>query len=502
MSLKEAGRELIKANLGLALNQLINPATYVNNNLPVTTNIPYDIMSMGGDGVGAYYAWNGIASSLTAYEQCPPLKAVCNRRALAFTNAEISVRNSLGKTSTSTQAKKILRLLNNPNPLQTKAAFLSQVSIYMDLVGYAVIVPLRPVGFDISESESLWVVPPALCTLNTASTQLNFSSGGIDSVTLGNVTVRPDMVMIIQDIDPSVHQMVIPSSKVKALEHPINNIIGAYQSESNLIKQRGPSGIITGRINPQLGAPIPLLPAEKSRLQGLFNSMYGFMNGQSSIILTDAALEYTKTGFNAQELMLHESISEATKAICDTIGYPAELLSVTDSKYDNMKQADLSLYTKFIMPRAKNIAEQLSSYLLPITDNFYFGYSHLPELQKDKGEEEAAKKVQADRLKMEFDNDLITLDEWLQETGRDPLPEGAGQFRRSQLKRTDVPLASIIGLGGTQSLLAIQTAALEPDVKINTLMILFGVSRADAECMVGGGTVTETDTQTLILNTN
>ncbi len=107
MSLKEAGRELIKANLGLALNQLINPATYGNNALPATTNIPYDIMSMGGDGVGAYYAWNGTASSLTAYEQCPPLKAVCNRRALAFTNAEISIRNSLGKTSTSTQANKI-----------------------------------------------------------------------------------------------------------------------------------------------------------------------------------------------------------------------------------------------------------------------------------------------------------------------------------------------------------------------------------------------------------
>lgn len=423
MSLKQAGIELVRGNVAKAFSQLINPSTYRGKNPLPAKSGNFDLMGIGGSGVGAFYSFNGLGSCLTAYDQCPPLQAVCNRRALAFINAEISIVNSLDKPSFSSQSKKVLKLLANPNPLQTRAAFLAQIHIYIDLVGYAVIAPIRPVGFEMAESDSFWVIPPAMCEIISKDNSLNFTTGNIDYIRIGNVNVNPADVMLITDINPSLTNMVLPGQKIRSLELPINNIIGAYESESTLIKHRGPTGLISNKISTALGAPIPLLPEEKERIQNAFNQRYGFLQGQSHIILTDAALDYQKTGFDAEELGLHNTIVNGTKTICDTIGWPVYLMGIVDATYANKESADKEVYTKYIIPSARNIAEQLASYLLPVSDKFIFDYSHCPELQKDKQKEATASKTETEDLILQFKMNAISMATFKTKKGlEEPLP--------------------------------------------------------------------------------
>lgn len=419
MGLKQAGQHLIKANFGAAFSELIKPSEY-RNGQSVSRPAPVEVIQFGGDGVGAFYAYDGVGSCLTAYEQCPPLQAVCNRRALALINGIPTITNSLGKPSSSFQSKRVLKLLANPNPLQTQSAFLAQISTYIDIIGYAVVIPLRPVGFEMYESDSLWVVPPTLVSFMNNGNELNFTTGGIDAVQIGATWIKPEDVMIITDINPSVKKMVLPGAKIKSLELPINNIIGAYESESTMILHRGPTGFISNEISTTLGAPSLLLDDEKIRLQNEFNMAYGLKRGQSHIILTNAALKYQKTGFDITELGLHDTIINSTKSICDTIGYPTPLMGILDSKYDNMEQADKQLYTKFIIPHAKNIAEQLGSYLLPLTDKLCFEYDHVPELQKDKIKEATARKTLGEALEREFRLNMITYNRMLVLLGEEP----------------------------------------------------------------------------------
>jgi len=483
MNLKQAGKEIIKGNIGNAFSQLLTPSTYRGNSPLPSPAVPLDVMAFGGDGVGAFYSWNGIGSSLTAYEECPPLMSVCNRRALAFINATISVVNSAGKPSTSSQSKQVLKRLANPNPLQTTAAFLAQVHIYIDLVGYAVIAPIRPVGFEMYESESLWVIPPTLCSLGCDSTGLNFTTGGIDYVMIGGRRVNTSDVMIITDINPSIREMVIPGAKIKSLELPINNIIGAYQSESTLIKHRGPTGLITNEISTQMGAPLPLSDTEKARIQAGFNRAYGLLNGQSHVVITSAALKYQKTGFNAEELGLHKTIENGTKAICDTIGFPTELMGIINPTYSNKESADKEVYTKYIIPSAISIAQQLGSYLLPISDKLCFDYRHVPELQQDKQKEAQARKTLIDSLKIEFDLDLITQNQMLELMGLPPLgPEG--DLRKSQIPPGNIPLAVTLGVGGVQALTAVLAAqGISEEARQATLEVVFGLKPEDARRM-------------------
>lgn len=378
-------------------------------------------MLFGGDGVGAFFSFDGIASCLQAYERCAPLQAVCNKRALAFTNAEISIKNSMGKPSTSSQSKRLLKLLKNPNPLQTTAAFLGQILTYVDLVGYAVVVPMRPVGFEMNEAENMWVVPPTLTSLrNSSGNMLNFQTGGIDAVLVGNVWVKPEDVMIITSINPSVNHMIIPGQKIKSLELPINNIIGAYESESTLIYHRGPSTIISSEIAPGAGIPVPLLKEEKEAIHQSFFNMYGFARAQTHTVLTSAVVRVQKVGFNADELKLHDTIKNGTIAICDTIGYPVSLMGIVNPTYNNIETANKEVYTKFINPAATNIAEQIGSYMLPVTDTLCFSYDHVPELQKDKQKEAQARKTLGEALEREFRLNMITYNRMLVLLGEEP----------------------------------------------------------------------------------
>lgn len=493
MNLKAVGKEIVKANFGNAFNQLLGTGSY-RGNTPrnLKEGLPIDIVNFGGDGVGAFFSWTGISSSLTAYDECPPLQSVCNRRALAFINGEISILNSAGKPSTSPQSKKVLKLLNNPNPLQTRSQFLAQIHIYLDLVGYCVVVPLRPVGYEMSEAEQLYVVPPIMAELGSNSYGLNFISGGIDYVMVGGVRVNPADVMIIADINPSVSDMVKPGAKIKSLELPINNIIGAYESESTLIKQRGPSGIISPEPDKQLGGAVPLIEEDKLAIQSSFNRRYGLLAGQSHIILaTASALKYQKTGFNAEELGLHKAIENSTKAICDTIGFPTELMGIVNPTYSNKESADKEVFTKYIIPSSVNIAEQLGSYLLPITDKLIFDYSHVPEMQADKVKEATAKKAIMEAMKIAFDLDLVTLNQMLKQIDIEPLMEG-GDLRKSQIPPGNVPLAVTLGVGGIQALTEILSAqGISDDARQASLEIIFGLKPEDALRMSSAARVTQ-----------
>lgn len=428
MNIKQVGKELIKANFGNALTQLISPSSYRGDVPAPPKSIPHDIIAYGGDGVGAFYSYSGIGSCLAAYEQCPPLQSVCNKRALNFVKGKITILNSAGKPSTSSQSKRVLKLLKNPNPLQTRSAFLAQIHTYIDLVSYAVVLPIKPVGFEMHEAEALWVIPPTMSSLITNGSHLNIKTGGIDYVQIGNVWFNPEDVMIITDINPSVRNMVKPGEKIKSLETVINNIIGAYQSESTLIYHRGPSTIISSEPIPSVG-PGVITEEQKLEMHDSFFKYYGFTRGQTHTIVTSANVKVQKVGFNSEELQLHKSIVNGTIAICDTIGYPKELMAITDGIYNNKKEAGKEAYTKYAIPMAENIAEQLGSYLLPDTDTLHIDYKHVDELQVDKSQAAQARKTLGEALEREFRMNLITLNRMLQLLEEEPVDNGDKYYK-------------------------------------------------------------------------
>jgi len=78
-----------------------------------------------------------------AYQFCPTVASICNRKAEAYINGETKILNTTGKAkgkeSDNEAAKKIRALMSRPNPLQSWSQFEAQYYIYYQIYGFCAI---------------------------------------------------------------------------------------------------------------------------------------------------------------------------------------------------------------------------------------------------------------------------------------------------------------------------------------------------------------------------
>lgn len=448
-----------------------------------------------------YFSYKGHQSSLIAYEKCSPVTAIINRKAQAYINGKTWVLNSRGKEATSEEAKKLRALFKRPNPLQSWKQFEAQGYIYQQLFGYNIVLPIKPVGFkDNIDATSLWNIPPFMVDIEETN-KLFYQSdtkGIIKQIVLkykGTRTIlNVEDIYIMKDIVPSFCSLVIPNSRIHALEMPINNIIGAYESRNVLINYRGALGLLSfDRGGGEYGA-LPITQQEKDDLQQDFRR-YGLKQHQWQLIITSASLKWQQMGFPTKDLMLFEEIEDDIMRICDGYNYPYELMSSGKGvTFSNKKEAKQLLYQDAIIPEAESMYEQWDQFF--DTERFNLkldkDYSHIPVLQVDKVQEAAARKTLNEALRLEYDAGLITLNQWLEKLGEDPLPAEIGNVRATDVKESSVPLAVTIGVGGVQGLIAILTAqGMSAESRQAALEIVFGLNPQDAARMAAGNENTQ-----------
>lgn len=391
---------------------------------------------IGSDNVEHSFTWDGHNSSLTAYERCPPVTAIINRKAQAYINGKTWVMNTQGKESTTEPAKKIKKLLARPNPIQSWKQFEAQAQVFKQVFGFNILFPIIPAGFEQYgpiEASSLWNIPPHM--LHVEETNKLFyqtdMTGIIKNIKLRykntETTIDAKNIYLFKDITPSMSTMIFPESRIKSLEMPINNIIGAFESRNVLINYRGALGILSKDPGSTTGGyvSLPWPKDEKEALQKEFER-YGLSKRQWKFIITSAEVKWQQMGVPTKDLMLMEEVQEGTKSICDAYGYPPHLLGIIDPTFNNQNAAEKGLYQNTIIPEAESDYEQWNNVFR--TDEYNINiekdYSHLPVLQEDAQSKASARKILGEALEKEFKNDLITLNRWRELVGEDTLPDG------------------------------------------------------------------------------
>jgi hypothetical protein len=453
------------------------------------------------DGHDRYFEYTSNSSSLKAYSVCPPLTAIINKKAQSLIKGKSWLLNKEGAEAGKVATKvpgNLKKLLEHPNALQSWKQFEAQNYIYQQIAGYCVVLPIKPVGFEAVNAVSLWNLPPWMLEVKEKE-KINLASvreakDFFESITLvwkGERTpLSLEDVYIFKDFTPSVCSLVMPESRTKALDQPISNIIGTLESRGVLIDKRGPSYVISSNKSDESG-DVPLSAKEKQAVEEEFKQ-YGLKRKQVQAIITSANIKLETVGFSTRDLMLFEEMEDDIMRLCDGYGMPYRLMASnrnnslggSDAEYFNKQ-----LYEDTIIPEAESFYEQwnqffkLSQYNLTLSKD----YTHIACLQADKVKEATARNILNDAKKKEFDAGLITLDQWLQALGEDPLPDGKGNVRVTDLKNSNVPLAVTIGVGGVQSLIQLLTArGISEEARRNTIEIIFGIKPEDAARMVVG----------------
>lgn len=390
-----------------------------------------------GGGVDYKFSYKGHDSSLTAYQKCAPLTAIINKKAQAYINGKTWILNTKGKAkgkeATGEVASKLRRLLAKPNPLQSWVEFEAQQYIYQQLFGFCILLPIKPVGFQNIDATSIWNIPPYMVDIQETE-KLFFQSdtnGIIKQIILTYKNTKSILqakdIYIFKDFTPSFHSLVVPESRICALEMPINNIIGAYESRNVLINYRGALGIISPDAK-DVGGPVPMKEDDKETLQNDF-LRYGLRNQQWKFIISNASVKWSQMSIPTRDLMLFEEIEDDIMRICDAYNHPYYLMSsAKGATFSNLNDAKKLLYQDATIPESKSMYEQwnmlfdLSQYDLKLDKD----YSHIAALQEDGQKEAAKRKSLNDALQIEFYHNMITLNRWLELNGEDPLENELG----------------------------------------------------------------------------
>lgn len=436
-----AGKELMKGNIGNAIkiaaintksveSELIQPSRYRNGSF-----------FFGINGADKAFIWGNFNSSLVAYQQCPVVSSIINKKASCIINGITKIVDNDNQEINTVQAVALRKLLKKPNAIQSGKQFKAQQSVYKQIYGYCPVLVIKPVGFEADYSKwKLWNLPPWMILAQT-NTNLFYESDAkpFTSILLTymghSVYLNPDSVFFIKENQISTGTYMyngntnnvslhLPDSRLFAVEKPINNLIASLNSRGSLIQERGPQWLLTN--DSADSAEQGLFPIDEEAKKDLHKDFlqYGIMAGQRKAIITDAKLKLQTVGFNVQELQLLEGEIQDAKMICDQLNYPPYLMGLVDAKFDNQDIAERNLYTNAIIPDCESDDEQISSMLgleafgLKITTDF----KHLPALQENEEKKGRGALLMNQALVIEFYNNQITWNEWRVERGRDTVP--------------------------------------------------------------------------------
>lgn len=408
------------------------------------------------DGHDIFFTYGGYSSALAAYTSCPPLTAIINKKAQSYINGKTFILNKQGKAknkeATGEIAQRIRKLINRPNPLQSWKQFEAQNYIYQQLAGFVVVLPLKPVGFDNTEATTLWNVPPWMLEIKE-KVNVNFLLAKnikdlVESVHIvygGQRTPLPlDDIFIFKDFSPAVDSIAFPDSRIRSLVQPINNLIGLYESMGVIIDKRGPSIVLSSGKTDDTGN-VALTKTEKTAIEDQFMERFGIRRHQSRAIITSAPVKLDTVGFSTKDLMLIEMAEDAIMRICDGFGYPFPLIandrtnSLGGNNTDPFKKL---LYQDTTIPEAESMYEQwgnffnLEAYGLIIQKDF----SHVAALQEDQEKQALARLRRNQAALIEFQQGLLTWNEWREMNNEDPLSNGLGDLYYYELIQKGIKL--------------------------------------------------------------
>lgn len=359
------------------------------------------------------------------YEKCAPVSSIINRKAKAYAGGELQVLNARTENEVTGQNKEWIRLLTNPNPIQSHRQFFRQLYTYTYLNGYALVMKMYPEAFNDRPSK-LWVLPYWCIEVEDKKTPIYEMARedllrGIYFVYNGKKTpLDANNLILISDETASVDKDTwLPESRLEQCQYPVTTLLSSVEAEATMIQRKGAIGILSKKTDPLGNMPVDV--DYKQDLQREF-SRYGLTRDQWQVIITDADLQWQSMTFPTKDLMLHESYQKALKDLCDAYDFPFELTAHSDRKtLANVSSFDRILYQNAIIPEADSIDSQLMLGLNAEANNIIIkhSYSHIPALQESEKEKGDGRKALNDALQIEYNNGLITRNQWLEKLGED-----------------------------------------------------------------------------------
>lgn len=354
------------------------------------------------------------------FNTTPEVYAVIMTKADMYSNGVFKHIKIIGeKHEDISNNSEYIRLLENPNPLQSRNEWMKEELIHTSVYGNSFIYGLK--GFSSQN------IPSALYNLDAGRMKV-YPTGKIYKQTLlsdiiekyelcyeNNIGVNeffsPNEIIYSKVIDPT--NPIMGKSPLHNLQMPISNIRGTYGYRNVLITEKGAIGILSNETTD--GDGVVINSEEAKRLERQMQKDYGISEKQSKFIVTSMKFKWTPINYPTKDLMLFEEISEDFKKIIDAYSMNEHLFSTgANTTFNNLSEAKKITYQDAIIPYAEDFAYKLTQYFKLDEKNEYLtiDYSHVEALKENDSTKTENMKRKAEAYKIlketgDFDSDEI-----------------------------------------------------------------------------------------------
>ncbi|MCP4987262.1 MAG: phage portal protein [Colwellia sp.] len=344
--------------------------------------------------------------------------------------------------------KKLLIL--RPNPMQSGKEYEHQGIFYLKVFGNRFSYALMPLGFDseldLMNVEALYNLPSQFIKVKTTGKIYNQTTieGIISEYARTNVSpvdkYEPHTIMHYNEVNISSEEPTIMGiSKLEVLKDTIKNTQSAFQAMNSILVSRGMQGIISIDSKDGQGTIVPLNPSDKKEVDEKFKNDYGLLNGQNPFLISPVPLNYIKTAMNSKDLGIYEEFSNNSMLISNEFGIPPELLKtyIQGATYENQVQSVRRLYQDTTIPQVEE-SDQYTNYRLNLEK---YGlvlktkWDHVPALAENEKEKATANHLSVRSALEEFNNNLITWNQYLTKTNQEPVEEAKGNKYKWELDK-------------------------------------------------------------------
>ncbi len=389
-------------------------------------------ISITGEGVDVSPKWKGLQNKemqFWAYNYCPPLSTVIDRTAEADTNGIPQFVDEDGQILKKEYIRKVPKLLrikklfNKPNPIQTREEFNSQQLFYCKTFGYFPVLCISPFGMDKSWTKYMFNINPVYANpVINENYDIYAEKDSVNSNPILEWTITihgkkytipaSDIILIKDGYMEKVDGKGLPLSKVAGLDYSVSNICAAMEADNVLLKKKGPLGVFSHDSKPDLAGMVPMTTQGQDDLQDQLRR-YGLTLGQLQYVVSKYPVKWNAMSFNLRDLMTKETVKQGTDIICDRFGFPAELMSGKDAKYENRKESEKFWYQTVIIPFSLRRTAIYNDFFnleeTPYT--LFMSFEHLPILQEDVTKASQAREAYSNSIQIDWEGGRISYNE-------------------------------------------------------------------------------------------
>jgi hypothetical protein len=387
-----------------------------------------------------------------------------------------------------------LKLLANPNPLQNREQWLTQLSIQRDIWTQAFIYQLRPIQIMKGAAPLpavLWNLPPNQIEINRTGkiwdqTKLDGIITNYKLLDGSNKTFTPEEV--IQISDHTGESYITGESKIISMRTVISNLDGALKTRNCIINDRGALGILSNATKDGEGG-LPIDAKERERIEREYRTKYGLSDGQMKLMITNASLNWQPMSYPTKELALFEEVEEDFGAMCGSFGLARDIFPSTQgATFENQVEAFKQTYQNTLQPQADQLMRTLNNRwgLYQQGIELRAEYAWLPVMKEDELKNQQAELAKAQTQSQLLRDGVINKEQYAQAFGITvedvdaSLAQAAGLANaQTQLRGTVGGLTGIISLNA-----AVGQRQMTREAAVNTLVNYYGYEQSIAESMI------------------